>query len=226
MDNLDLIQFNSACDDFIAGKYILANIKVKALINTINDSEKLTTLVSNCLDGFDFSEMFRESVSSTGLTLPTNDKALIAYCFNVLYNLDVGTVTFLDFLTKYFSSDALDGGQEFKLFVNTIIVPFNKAINSEYLRLYEMTCTEDYQNNLYHKLENVAQANLNNIDNIKLKDIEKEELELLLNAIIQASDKNDKKLIYALMIGLEYFVKANQRARDIYLQLKDCFTIN
>ena len=69
MDNLDLIQFNSACEDFIAGKYILANIKVKALINSINTSEKLTELVSSCLDGFDFSSAFRESVTSQGLQL-------------------------------------------------------------------------------------------------------------------------------------------------------------
>ena len=59
-----------------------------------------------------------------------------------------------------------------------------------------------------------------------MKDIEKEELELLLNAMIEASAKNDKKLVYTLMVGLEYFVKANKRARQIYLQLKDCFTQN
>ena len=103
MDNLDLIQFNNACDDFVAGKYILANIKVKSIINSINASEKLTDLVSNSLEGFDFGVKFRESISSEGLTLPHGDKSVIAYCFNILYNLDEGTVTFIDFLSKYFS---------------------------------------------------------------------------------------------------------------------------
>jgi len=226
MDNLDLKQFNTACDDFIAGKYILANIKVKALINAIHSSEKLTDLVSTSLDGFDFNSAFRASVTSNGLVLPVDNNGVIAYCFNILYNLDVGTVSFLDFLNKYFASNKLDGCEEFKLFIDTIIVPFKQAINNQYTSVYEMTDTEDYQNNLYHKLSNVAQANINEIDNIKLKEIEKEELQLLLNAMVEASDKNDKKLVYAIMVGLDYFVKYNKRAKDIYLQLKDCFSRN
>ena len=226
MDNLDLKQFNIACQDFIAGKYILANIKLKTLINSINSSEKLTDLVSNCLDGFDFGLAFKESVTSEGLHLPHGDKQVIAYCFNILYNLDEGTVTFLDFLSKYFGSSKLSGGEEFKLFSTTIIEPFKRAINNEYKLLYQMTKSEEYQNNLYHKLANVAKINLNEIDDIKLKDIEKDELRYLLDAIIISSERNDKKTIYALMVGIDYFVKNNKRAKHIYLQLKDCFSIN
>ena len=226
MNNLDIKQFNLACDDFIAGKYILANIKVKALINTINQSEKLTDLVSNCLDGFDFSLAMRESVTPKGLELPQGDKNIVAYCFNILFNLDQGTITFLDFLNKYFASSKTTGGEEFGLFAATIIEPFKTSINNQYQQMYEMTSTEDYQNNLFHKLARVAEVNLNTINSIKLKDIEKEELELLLSAIIEASNKNDRKLIYAIMVGMDYFVKSNKRARNIYLQLKDCFIRN
>lgn len=226
MDNLDLIQFNSACDDLVAGKYILANMKVRALINSINVSEKLTDLVSNCLEGFDFGTRFRESITSRGLTLPHDDKDIIAYCFNILYNLDEETVTFLDFLSKYFVSSRMSGGEEFKAFADTVIEPFKKAMNDEYQRVYEMTSTEDYKNNLFHKLARVAEVNINALDEIKLRDIEREELYYLLNAIVEASDRNDKKMIYALMVGMDYFVKANKRAKDIYLQLKDCFSVD
>lgn len=224
MDNLDLKQFNLACEDFIAGKYILANVKVKALMKSINESEKLTDLVSYCLDGFDFTIAFRESIVVGGLQLPKDNKSIVAYCFNVLYNLDEGTITFLDFLNKYFVSSKTSGGEEFKLFTNTIIEPFKMAINNEYKNLYEMTSSDDYQNNLYHKLANVAEVNLNSLEGLKLKEIEKEELQLLLFSIKQVSEKNNRKLIYALMVGMDYFVKYNKRAKDIYLQLKDCFT--
>jgi len=227
MNNLDLKQFNTACDELVAGKYILANIKIKSLINSINNSEQLTTLVSSSLDNFDFNTTFRESVlPNKGLRLPDGDKNVIAYCFNILYNLDAGTITFLDFLNKYFLSSQTNGGDEFKMFVNNIIAPFKQSLNNEYSRVYDMTSTEDYQNNLYHKLMNVASVNINEIDTLRLKDIEREELELLLNAIITASSKNDKKLIYAIMVGLEYFVKYNKHARHIYFQLKDCFEQN
>lgn len=226
MNNLDIKQFNLACDDFITGKYILANIKVKALIDSINQSEKLTDLVSTCLDGFDFALAMRESVTPKGIVLPQGDKNVVAYCFNVLFNLDQGTITFLDFLNKYFASAKTTGGEEFALFADTIIQPFKTAVNNQYQQMYEMTSSEDYQNNLFHKLARVAEVNLNTIDSIKLKDIEKEELQLLLLAIKDASNKNDRKLIYALMVGMDYYVKSNKRARNIYLQLKDCFTRN
>lgn len=226
MNNLDLKQFNTACDEMVAGKYILANIKIRALVKAINDSAKLTDLVSNSLDGFDFNFAFRESVSSNGLNLPQGDNQVIAYCFNVIYNLDNGSITFVDFLNKYFSAVRLTGGEEFKAFVNTIILPFKKAVNAEYKRVYEMTATEEYKNNLYHKLSRVAEANIKCVDDIKLKDIEKEELVLLLSGIVEACKTNNRKMVYALMVGMDYFAKANKRVRDINLQLKDCFSIN
>ena len=226
MDNLDLKKFNNACDDFVAGKYILANIKIKNLISSINSSKRLTDLISSCLDDFDFNLAFKSSIAPSGLQLPMDDQSVIAYCFNILYNLDVGTITFLDFLTKYFASNKTSGGEEFKLFANTIVEPFKQAVNNQYQKVYHTTDTEDNQNNVYHKLMNVAEANLANIDEVRLKEIEKEELELLLNAMIEASKQTNTKLVYAIMVGLEYFVKANKRAKDIYLQLKDCFTRN
>ena len=150
MNNLDIKQFNLACDDFIAGKYILANIKVKALINVINQSEKLTDLVSNCLEGFDFGISMRDSITPKGLQLPQGDKNIVAYCFNVLFNLEQGSITFLDFLNKYFVSSKTNGGEEFNLFASTIIQPFKSAVNNQYKQMYEMTSSEDYQNNLFH----------------------------------------------------------------------------
>ena len=222
MDNLDLNKFNIACEDFIAGKYILANIKIKAIINAINESEKLTDLVSSCLDGFDFATTWKESVTSQGLIIPNDDKSIIAYCLNVLYNLNEGSITLLDLLNKYFSSSKLSGGEEFKLFVNTIIKPFKLAINNEYNRVYA-NLEVVYQNEVFYKLIGVAEANINNIDEIRLKEIEREELKLLLTAIKDASERKDKQLVYTIMVGIDYFVKFNKRAKNIYLQLKDCF---
>ena len=227
MANLELSKFNTACDELIAGKYILANIKIKNLINTINQNEQLTSLISSSLDNFDFDMAFKSSVTPSGLQPPIDDKSVIAYCFNILYNLDVGTISILDFLSKYFSSAKTSGGEEFKMFVNTIVFPLKKAVNNQYAEIIK----EDEQDivpqdDLCYKLVNVAQANIANLDEIRLKQIEKEELELLLNAMIEAGESNNKNLIYAVMVGLEYFVKSNKRAKGIYLQLKDCFTIN
>lgn len=226
MQNNDLKQFNNACNDFLSGKYILANIKLKAILQSINENEKLTDIVSDCIDGFNFDDKFRESIISGRIILPATDKDIIAYCFNILYNLDIGTVGLMDFINKYFTSDELSGGEEFKLFTNTIIKPFNEAINRLYTQTYLLSDSIDYQSNIYHKLMNISKVNIDNIEKFKLKEIESEELTLLLTALSDACEKSNKKLVYALMVGIEYFVKINKRAKEVYLQLKDCFARN
>ena len=60
----------------------------------------------------------------------------------------------------------------------------------------------------------------------RLKVNEKEEFTLLLNALYIASENNDKKQVFALMIGLDYFTKVNKRARNAYLSLEECFANN
>lgn len=226
MDNLDLKQFNQACEKFASGKYILANIKVKAIINCVSSNAKLTDLVTACLQDFDFNLAFQDSLTEQGVVLPQGDKCVVAYCFNILYNIDNGSLNFLDFLGKYFSGEEITSGEQFRLFINNIILPFKSSVNKLYEDMYLMTESEDYQNNVFHKIENVAKCNLGVVDTLKLKEIPKDELSLLLNAFVTASDKNDLKTIYALMVGLEYFAKLNKGAKDIYLQLKDCFLRN
>lgn len=226
MDSIELKQFNKACEDFLLGKYILANIKIKALLDTIGNNNRLTEIAEKALSELDFTSAFNASITDSGLMLPTEDNQIIAYCYHVLYNIDMGTVSFLDFLNNYFSHDNNTGTDQFKLFADTIIKPFNKAINNIFESTYSKTVTEDEQVNVYHKLKGVAQVNLDNIELVKLKGVEKEELSLLLKAIVIQSERCDKKQVYALMVGLEYFAKFNKKARNIYLQLKDCFEQN
>ena len=64
---------------------------------------------------------------------------------------------------------------------------------------------------------------MQNLDNFKLNLNQKEEFSMLLNSLFTASEKNDKKLVFALMIGLDYFTKANKKLRKTYLSLEECF---
>ena len=62
------------------------------------------------------------------------------------------------------------------------------------------------------------------MENLKLGLNEKEEYKLLLNSLYVASDKNDKNLVYSLMIGIDYFTKHNKKVRKTYLALEECFS--
>ena len=67
---------------------------------------------------------------------------------------------------------------------------------------------------------------LKNIDSCKLNMNQKEEFTMLLNSLHMASEKNDKKLVFSLMIGIDYFSKSNKKARNAYYMLEECFENN
>ena len=62
MDNLDLKKFNDACEEFLLGKYILANLKIKGLLNTINNSNQLSDILEVALDKIDFNIAFSQKI--------------------------------------------------------------------------------------------------------------------------------------------------------------------
>ena len=65
-----------------------------------------------------------------------------------------------------------------------------------------------------------------NLDSYKLNMNQKEEFTMMLNSLYLASEKNDKKLVFSLMIGLDYFTKCNKKSRHAYLMLEECFERN
>ena len=99
----ELIPFNTACDEFILGKYILADIKIASILKIIADDEKLKNIISSCIDDYDFNAAFslasKENNKGFVLTLPTNEKEIIAFVYNLLYRFDNKVYDFYDFCT-------------------------------------------------------------------------------------------------------------------------------
>ena len=221
------MQFNKACDEFISGKYILVDIKLDSILKLISTNEKLKNLVNSCLKNYDFIEKFQLSSVEQGesfcLALPTDDKEVIAFVYNLLYRFKTNEFDFYKFLTKYFNNEEDDNNKEFNSFINAIIIPFKSAINNLYAKTHLITDTSDYQNNLYNKLMSTIKLISKNIDQFKLNLTEKEEFSMLLNSLYIASDKNDKKLVYSLMVGLDYFSRSHKKTKHAYLTLEECF---
>lgn len=225
---VDIKPFNLACDEFIAGKYILADIKISSILKTIAANEKIKNLIASCLDNFNFDLSFKragqgDEEDSLKIFLPANEKELVAFVFNLLYYFDNKGIDFYDFISKYYKSFDEDSGKEFHNFATAVIIPFKNAINTLYSKRHVISSTTDYQDNLYNQIKNIVKVILKNIDNYKLKMSEKEEFTMLLNSLYISSDKNDKKLVYSLMIGLDYFTRCNKKCKDAYFALQDCF---
>lgn len=228
MSNIHELQpFNNACDEFVSGKYILIDLKISSILNIIANDEKLTNIVNSCLQDYTFNFKMQSSIvgETANLSLPTNDKEIVAFVYNLLYKFNTRTLDFYEFLKVYYNAENA-GGKEFGEFARTIITPFKNAINSIYSKRHVLVETDDYQNNIYNKIMTTIKLIIKNLDSYKLNINQKEEFTMLLNSLYIASEKNDKKLVFSLMIGLDYFTKCNKKSRHAYLMLEECFERN
>lgn len=219
----ELAPFCKACDEFISGKYILVDLKISALLKTIEQDEKIKNIVSDCLNDFDFASGFNLSAIKNGLILPNNDKGIIALVYGLLYRFSTHEIDFYEFLSKYYNKNGEISNEEFSNFAKTIITPFETAVCNIYKSRHVLVNSNDFQNNYYNKIKQTIKLIVSHLDVYKLKMNENEEFKMLLNSLFVASDKNDKNMVYSLMIALDYFTKVNKKARLAYLTLEECF---
>ena len=222
----ELKQFNNSCEEFMMGKYILADIKISSILKLIAENEKLNNIVSSCLQDYNFESEFKKyaiiTEDNASFSIPSNDKEIIAFVYNLLYKFSIGSIKFQDFLTRFYIIENING-KGFEIFSKNVIYPFKNAINNVYSKRHILVETKDYQNNIYNKIMSTIKLILKNVDMYKLNMNQKEEFTMLLNTLFFSSEKNDKKMVYSLMIGLDYFTKANKKARIAYLSLEECF---
>ena len=132
-EELDL--FLLRADEFIEGKYILADVKIINLLKAIASSETLLAIFKNCLDGFSFEEAKKKYLLSSKVQsenrgefiLPTNTGELLALIFNLLVKIDAKEIDFSDFVTRYFFEDG-SFSSSYQAFVNATIKPFKLAV--------------------------------------------------------------------------------------------------
>ncbi|MBR6779286.1 MAG: hypothetical protein IKM43_04015 [Clostridia bacterium] len=220
----ELVPFCSACDELVCGKYILIDIKLNSILKLIENDEKLSNIIKSCLSKADFNSVFNKSLYQSGekfaITVPTDENEVITLVYNLLYRFKSGEIDFTQFLHKFYSED---NAINLDNFGKDLIYPFKNAITNIYARRHILVNSDDYQDNYYNKIKTAIRLILSNIDNFKLKDNDKEEFKMLLNALYLSSDKNDKKMVYSIMIGLDYFSKYHKKTRNAYLSLEECF---
>lgn len=208
----DLNQFNIACEQLLSGKYILIDIKISSLLKIIEENEKLKNIVSNCLNCCDFSSQLKNEIS-TNLVLPINEKEIVSFVYSFLYKFKNNELNLGENPTENLSQ-----------IITKLLPTFQTAIINLYNKNYQQIEADEYQKNIFNNLKSTIKLVLENLDKYKFNATNKEEFVMLANSLYTASDKNDKKLVYSLMIGLDYFTQSNKKLRSIYLALEECFS--
>lgn len=224
---IELEPLNTACEEFFAGKYILADVKIASILKFIEQDTKVNNIVSSCCADYDFDEHLNTCLEETDnghlLHMPTEEKSIIAFVYNLLCAFNNKTIDIYRFVSKFFSTADDNINEAFGAFANSVVRPFKDAINSLYSKRHIIVDTDDYQINYYNKIKATIRLIMNDVDNFKLKMNEKEEFTMLLNSLFIASEKNDKKLVFSLMIAIDYFSRYHKRTRIAYKSLEECF---
>ena len=124
MEIMDIKSFNNACDEFLAGKYILAEVKIASILREIANNEKLKNIVSNALENYEFKTEFSKHIGGDEeqptLTLPKSEKEIISFVYSLLYTFDKKQISLYDFLRKFYANDN-NHGQEVYSFATNIL---------------------------------------------------------------------------------------------------------
>lgn len=209
MQDLDL--FNISCEQILAGRYILIDSVLSSLLKVIDENEKLKIIVSKALSQHNFSDFFNNEISSD-VSLPADNMQIIAFVYTFIFKYKNNEISF----TENDSSIVTK-------FISKFIPSFQTAINDVFAKNHKQIEADEYQNNIFNSIKATINLILENLDKYKFNTTNKEEFLMLINSLYIACEKNDQKLVYSLMIGLDYFTLSNKKLRNIYLTLEECF---
>lgn len=132
-NNTSILKFISSCNEMINGKFILADIKVGAILKEISASNELQLLIEECLKNFNFNREFSMAKVKTPtkpgyFVLPNEKEVIIPLVFCLLVDIKNGSLDLSQFLVDYFSTEDENGIVGFEKFGRDVIEPFKNAV--------------------------------------------------------------------------------------------------
>ncbi len=236
----EIENFFSSCDEFINGKFILADIKIAKLLRAITESSTIYNVVAESLINYDYkkeSVILEEECKSKNdgnLVLPDNKNIVIPYVFSLLVEFDSKQQNFNEYLENNFVG-ASSQKEEYEAFAYCIIIPFKNAIaqavgfdlntneqtdKSESVDDENEIQAQEDKDTVEEKMEEIREIEekddktllfdrlyrMANVIDDKLNSITKKtkrsNIQLLVDAIKEASELQNVKIILALVMAL------------------------
>jgi len=199
-------EFKTACDNLLTSQYILADIKITALLESIAVSKTLCALFDKILTDFDYKASARDFMNNN-FKLPSEPKTIANLIFCILLDMDkkiIDLTAFLELLQKG------DINSSYEVFLEKIISPFKNSViyllsaqrdknNQEQAVIKEINSEEKEQINFEKKM-GVLLARIH--ADAQIDEIIKDEILALGNNLLLAKEQDNELLfqnIYAKM---------------------------
>lgn len=240
----NLLDFFSACNEMIEGRFILSDTKVSNILKCVVKSDVLYKLYSDCMTGFKFArtrDFCKASNPNNGgyFQMPSDDRDIVAFVTCLLLEVDKKNINLQNYVTdNFYSADgynisyhnfALTVLSGYKSAVKNLLMiddEANNIVNEEVEQLAIEEPKEDVKANDNTKilfanlmLSIVELQNAINED-VKIKYLEKEELLIVLKALNRAVHLEELIVINALLVPLEHSIGKLKKYKNKYDKLK------
>jgi hypothetical protein len=134
IEKKNLKNFFSACNEMINGRFILSDIKIAKILNSIANSSVLYDLFAKCMVDFNYKVEFRNAkvtnkVNGGYFVLPNDEKKIVALVFCFLIDVDNSRINLQSFINENFY--AADGYNiSYSNFAINVLVPFKNSVSN------------------------------------------------------------------------------------------------
>ena len=134
VEKRNLKTFFQACNEMINGRFILSDIKIAKILNSIANSSVLYDLFAKCMVDFNYKTEFRNAkvtnkVNGGYFILPNDEKRIIALVFCFLIDVDNSRINLQSFINENFYS--ADGYNiSYSNFSINVLVPFKNSVSN------------------------------------------------------------------------------------------------
>lgn len=217
----------------IASSEVLYNLFADCLVNFNFDTEFSKAKVTNRVNGGYF-------------VLPEKEKSIVALVFCMLLEIDNQKLNLQAFVTEnFFSADGYN--ISYNNFALNVLVPFKTSVQNllgvdengesttkEYDEMQQnQTSINDYiepektvededlhkTKILFSNMRVILYDMLTTLNQVRLKDVDRDELSILIRGMIEAVELENFKLINAFLVAFEKFIGKNKNFKDDFEEL-------
>lgn len=246
MENIDLVEkskimnFLSACDELINGKFILAEVKIIKILNLIADCEPLYRYIQECMIDFNFEREYSKAevknrFNNNHFIAPQEVNKLVALVYSLFVGFENKQIDFYSFVNNNFVT--LNEGAEYDLFVNTLVVPFRNILAKQFdlgekafNKNTQNEVVEDEQESLEEKdeIEQIWDNVSTLVDSLvntvlferKVKKDAKENILYILKSIKYSSKYKDMRIVSSFLLSLEMLLKKVNSTKIVLNEIK------